>query len=119
LAVLGSIELIVGEDPLNQLQSGAAAVDECGNLGRQKSRIILRVYLIKLTNSVGMDECDTATVMFDCAKNKEPAMISSMIMNAELNFTAVEQINQTKLIIIHCNINYRRTVLFRKIWAYA
>jgi hypothetical protein len=40
-------------------------------------------------NAVGMDECDTAAVKFDCAKNKEPGIISSMIMNSELNSTAV------------------------------
>jgi len=39
-----------------------------------------------------MDECDTAAVMFDCAKNKEPDMITNMIMASmasELNSTAV------------------------------
>jgi hypothetical protein len=47
------------------------------------------VYTQKDFNAVGMDECDTAAVMFDCAKNKEPEMISNMIMSAELNSTAV------------------------------
>jgi hypothetical protein len=36
LAVLSSIEQIVGDDPLDELQAGAAAMDECGNLGSIK-----------------------------------------------------------------------------------
>jgi hypothetical protein len=43
--------------------------------------------------SVGMDECDTAAVKFDCAKNKEPELVNRMIINSELNLTAVT--NQT------------------------
>jgi hypothetical protein len=40
LAVISSIEKIVGEDPLNQLQSGAAAMDKCGNLGKIKNEFL-------------------------------------------------------------------------------
>jgi hypothetical protein len=34
LAVIISIEQVVGEDPLNELQAGAVAMDQCGNLGK-------------------------------------------------------------------------------------
>jgi hypothetical protein len=35
----------------------------------------------------------TAAVMFDCAKNEEPVMITNMIMASELYFTAVSELN--------------------------
>jgi hypothetical protein len=82
------MEQIFGDDPLNELQAGAAAMDKCGNLGKIKWQFSPAT-IQGLYNAVGMDECDTATVKFDCAKNKEPAMISSMIMYSELNSTAV------------------------------
>jgi hypothetical protein len=85
-AVIFSMELIVGDDPLNELQSGATVLDECGNLS--KIKYFPTKYTIVLIVE-GMDECDTAAVMFDCGKNKAPAMITNMIMAAELNSTAV------------------------------
>jgi hypothetical protein len=49
-----------------------------------------------------MDECDTAAVMFDCAKNKEPELVNRMIMNSELNSTAVtDQINTIIMPVNH------------------
>jgi hypothetical protein len=82
------MEQIFGDDPLNELQAGAAAMDACGNIGRIIMQFSPRTYSSSIY-AEGMDECDTAAVKFDCAKNKEPEMISSMIMNAELNSTAV------------------------------
>jgi hypothetical protein len=41
LAVLTSMELIVREDPLDELQGGAVALDKCGNLSKLKIKIVL------------------------------------------------------------------------------
>jgi hypothetical protein len=79
------MELLVGGDPL-ELQNGATALDECGNLSKIKYFPSKYPHCLILE---GMDECDTAAVMFDCGKNKAPAMITNMIMAAELNSTAV------------------------------
>jgi hypothetical protein len=35
-AVINSMELILGDDPNDELQDGAAALDECGNLSKIK-----------------------------------------------------------------------------------
>jgi hypothetical protein len=81
------MELILGDDPNDELQNGATALDECGNLSMKHKNILHAITQCLIVE--GMDECDTAAVMFDCAKNKEPAMITNMIMASELNSTAV------------------------------
>jgi hypothetical protein len=87
LAVINSMEQIVGEDPLDEFQTGAAAMDECANIGEINMHCFSESAQVVIVE--GMDECDTAAVKFNCAKNKEPEMITNMIMNSELNSTAV------------------------------
>jgi hypothetical protein len=40
-------------------------------------------------STVGIDECDTAAVIFDCANKKNPDVVIDMISNAVINPAAV------------------------------
>jgi len=50
---------------------------------------VLPIPLKNVVFSVGMDECDTAAAIFNCAKEKDPNVALDMISAFEMNSSAV------------------------------
>jgi hypothetical protein len=44
-----------------------------------------------LMNSGGMDECDTAAMMYQCGQEKAPNLVANAISSVEFNNSAVSR----------------------------
>jgi hypothetical protein len=75
-------------DDLSELQKNLGAVETCSGLSRNPPRVQLIIYF-NMQIPEGMDECDTAALVYQCGQEKAPDLVANAISTAEFNSSVV------------------------------
>lgn len=117
--LLQMVEQMGGSD-MSEMQKNFAAVEECGGMRKiyckKKS---VWTFLIKLG---GMDECDSAAMMYQCGQEKAPNLVANAISSVEFNRSAASQAQNLIMfkIIFMSNLGQSTTTTYKaclfKLW---
>ena len=73
-----------------ELQTNFAAISTCSSRSKYQSNIIkLNFLLPSFAFSGGMDECDTAAIIYQCGQEQVPDFMTNIINAVELNSSSV------------------------------
>lgn len=93
----------LGSSNMEEMQKNFAAVDTCSGIGKTMILQLKECTLLFVT-PVGMDECDTAAIMYQCGQEKAPNLVANAISAVELNKSAASDRNQINFILIKTRI---------------
>jgi hypothetical protein len=81
----------LGSSDMSEMQTNFAAIETCSGMRKSRLRTNFILNFCMINETGGMDECDTAAMIYQCGQEKAPNLVANVISAIEVNSSAVSK----------------------------